>query len=128
MLLGLLCCFYVCLLKYLRDKRLKGIGQRVRIHGDGVKGNGITFLKILVYFVYEYFVIHFTFRCFNHQQQCRPRSSTVHETQTSSRRHSFPPDKRNRSRTASNFNEIQRRAAQFGNKVGTDCNRLLKPI
>ena len=32
-------------LQYLRDKRLKGIGQRVRIHGDGVKGNGITFVK-----------------------------------------------------------------------------------
>jgi len=46
--------------------------------------------------------------------KCRPRSSTVHETQASARRHSFPPDKRNRSRTASNFNEIQRRA--FGNK------------
>jgi len=44
--------------------------------------------------------------------KCRPRSSTVHETQA--RRHSFPPDKRNRSRTASNFNDIQRHP--FGNK------------
>ena len=112
-------------LQYLRDKRLKGIGQRVRIHGDGVKGNGVTPLKVLVYFVDEYFVIRFTFLVFTVNNQCRPRSSTVHETQTSSRRHSFPPDKRNRSRTASNFNEIQRRAAQFGNKVRSDCNQLL---
>ena len=99
--------------QYLRDKGLKGIGQRVRIHGDGVKGKGhrICFQNRV-----------YVSRCLIRQhQQCRPRSSTVHETQASARRHSFPPDKRNRSRTASNFNEIQRRA--FGNKVTyTQCS------
>ena len=40
--------------------------------------------------------------------KCRPRSMTIHDT-PSTRRHSFPPDKRARAWTASNSTDIHRK-------------------
>lgn len=48
--------------------------------------------------------------------KCRPRSMTIHDT-PSTRRHSFPPDKRARAWTASNSTDIHRK--QLGKEKPT---------